>query len=469
MSVTESELESLYSNLTIPNNVLLKESSVCGSKFEGISLSSLGQSSTAKNKNPFYKLRDIAIDKSKEPEVRMQSVRYMVKIPHIHMLEESTKAAISIINDDNIPINERYFFFSNTEKYIKLDGHLVQNCHLYFFKTFRLRTEYPLIYTILSAQVVYCTFLHTHEDWECSRQFMIQCAKDKSASVYTRSEAADVLLRRIVIDDYVIGKEVIAELGELYFTNKKQTIYTDAQNAHNETINESVMNIIRALAIEKKRIDLKNKLEDKDVSSFTSSAEGIKGEITTESIFHKIKKTIGEYPEEKRNKITDAFHHIIIYPSKYEGLNMSDIMVLIWSKIQSQTPDIQVELEKRMLEELEESSQTCGSGYVGRLVNVLSGFVQEESLQIRMSFKDQLRCNIFARIQGDLKNMGQTDQDIILEEISDDTSDKETVKTFIEMIDIRSDLVDEFVKSGHMKEDEFNLVYDKSIADFIGK
>jgi hypothetical protein len=51
---------------------------------------------------------------------------------------------------------------------------------------------------------------------------------------------------------------------------------------------------------------------------------------------------------------------------------------------------------KRLFEELEDMSGTCSSGFLSRLVNVVSGF--DENLSIRISWQDQIISNFVARL-----------------------------------------------------------------------
>ena len=48
------------------------------------------------------------------------------------------------------------------------------------------------------------------------------------------------------------------------------------------------------------------------------------------------------------------------------------------------------EMRKRMLEELEEMSATCSTGFASRLINVISGFGE---FNIRISWEDQIIAN----------------------------------------------------------------------------
>ena len=60
------------------------------------------------------------------------------------------------------------------------------------------------------------------------------------------------------------------------------------------------------------------------------------------------------------------------------------------------------ELKKRLLEELEDMSGTCSSGFLSRLVNVVSGF---GDFSIRISWQDQIIGNLTGRINKEIKNI----------------------------------------------------------------
>lgn len=436
--------------------------------FMGISISSMG-TSNRRHKNPFLKLKNIAMDETKEPEDRMQAVRYMNKIPHVDMVRHTVEAAMSIVSNDDVPIGQRYFFFSNTEKYIRLESHVIQQCHFNFFKMSRGRTEYPLIHRLMSANFIYTTVAIGEDVWQDAREFIISLALDENETVHIRSEAADILCRRIVHIDCITGEKVIAELGLLYGDDKVNTIYTNAQNVHDETITESVMNAIRTLAAEKKRIERELRIRNPDVNSFSGAALGLGNVVTSELIYTKLSSLLkGKKDDDYKNSVFAAFGHIIVYPAKYEGLCLSDILILVWGKIQLQKDDVRTELEQRLIEELHDMNETCGSGYVTRLVNILSGYIDDAQLSIRMSITEQLKSNVLARLSSNLKYMSQTDQDIILEEIATDSSDKEYAKEFVESCDVRDELWSEFVGGGFIQSEMFETVYDKCVNNFLG-
>ena len=68
-------------------------------------------------------------------------------------------------------------------------------------------------------------------------------------------------------------------------------------------------------------------------------------------------------------------------------------MVKLWSYIYSN--ENKSEMQKRLLQELEDMAGTCSSGFISRLVNTISGFGE---LSISISFEDQIVSNFSARL-----------------------------------------------------------------------
>jgi hypothetical protein len=436
--------------------------------FYGIPCSSFGNT----RKNPFFKIMAIALDKNNPSEDRIQAVRFMDHIPHVNKVASTVKAAISIIDDESIPIGERYFFMSNNEKISKLSDHIVRECHLHFFEVAGTR-RYPLILHLTSAQVIYTTLIHSEPIWTEAREFILKLAQDENESVRIRAEAADILCRKISKDDAAIGLAVISSLGNLYIENKMTSIYTNAQNAHNESITESVMQAIRTLVAKRslKRDKARDASPEGDIGSsttFSGDAQQVKDEQNSGDIYERIVQLSRNLDKEHREKIMSSFNLILIYPAKYEGITLSDVMTLVWNKMYEQTIEVKLELEKRMVQELFEMESTCGTGLLSRLINVLSGYVDEEGLQIKMSIKDQLRANIFGRLQTNMRLIPEGLAAEIFNEIADDKSEKETVRKFIQTYEVKTELQTEFVEAKLINQDEFDKIYNKSIADFIG-
>lgn len=475
MSFVPTDSLNIYETINLSSSQLRQQLGTdlaAPSIFHGIKVNTFGNS----RKNPFFKIKAIAMDPSISKEDRMMAVRYMCSIPHKDKLPNTIEAACSILNDERYPIGERYFFFSNNEKNIKLDDHIVRACHIYFFQYAKpsndKQARCPVVLRLLSAQYIYMNISHNTPEWEEARTFILTIALDQEETVRLRSEAADILCRKVDLNDASVGRDVIRELGDLYNDNKFKTIYTNAQNAHNETITESVMEVVRNLAATRPKVIEDSPTGFSDIAEHKTSVGRNTGEI-----YEKIIKLTEQFEPQRKAKIHSAFNFVLIYPAKYETLCLSDILVLVWERICSQPDNIRKELENRLLEELYEMDETCGTGLLTRIVNILSGYTDDDNLQIRMSINDQLRSNIFARLGTNMRFLPESQQDEILTEISSDNSSKKLAKEFVESYSVYEELKEEFVASQNttstikknlLSIKQFDEIYKKCIADFLG-
>ncbi|MDD4931353.1 MAG: hypothetical protein PHG66_04400 [Candidatus Colwellbacteria bacterium] len=416
--------------------------------FAGINTSTFGMSSY-KVKNPFLKIAEVAKNSTTSWEDRTQAIRYMQRIPHIHREKHCIECTISIITDEQYPLEARYHFFSNNEKIIKLDYEIVNACHHYYFFNFE-KFRSPLLYRILSAQYLLSQFPVGTYDMEGVQSFLINIAKDTNTEINYRAECADILDRIGYGDAKEIGTNTIIELGELYTDNKRKTIYTNMQNVHDLSVTKQVIdtlrNLIKMTKTERNSEEVYNSITDIKVHYSPTEAGVTKEELA-----------------KKREAIVEVFQRIIIDTSRYEGLPMSEIMMLVWEKIA--TSENRRELEKRLVDEMYEMHQTCSTGHLSRLINVLSGFY-DDIQPVKISYKEQLRSNVFARVSSAIRTLGQHEQEEITTEMTSDS--KPCIEDFLFSYNPRDELHDEFVKGEYVSEEEFEEIYKKSINDFFG-
>lgn len=413
--------------------------------FAGISTSTFGLSSF-KVKNPFLKISEIAKNRETSWEDRTQAIRYMQRIPHIHREKHCVESTISIITDDRYPLESRYHFFSNNEKFIKLDYDIVNACHHYFFFNFE-KFRSPLLYRILSAQYLLSQFPIGTYDIDTVQCFLIDIATDNNAEINYRAECADILDRIGYGDAKEIGTRTIISLGELYTDNKKKTIYTNTQNVHDLSVTKQVIDTLRNL--------IKTTKTERNSEEVYNSITDIK--------IHYDDPGSREDLSKKRDAVIEVFQRIVIDTSRYEGLPMSEIMMLVWEKIA--TSENRKELEKRLVDEMYEMHQTCSTGHLSRLINVLSGFYSDIQ-PIKISYNEQLRSNIFARYTASIRSLGQHEQDNITDEMT--SENKPSIDDLIFSYSPREELQDEFVNGGYISLEDFNEVYLRSERDFFG-
>ncbi len=399
-----------------------------------------------KKLSPFQELKQKAMDPKISFEDRTQTIRYMLRIPVIHKYREINEAMVTIINDTQYPFDKRYHFFSNNDKYVKLDYEVVNFCHRYIFDNFE-SLHAPIIYRILSAQHILTQFPAETFNLNDLQNFLITIAKDKDQSINLRAQCSDILDRAGYAEAKTIGRTVITELGELYDQNKQKTIYTNSQNVHDNTITEQTIKCLRKLI----------------------ETTIVKADTNTGQVYDAVLEFFKYEPPSKnvdirKSRVVDSLQRVIIDTSRYESKNMVDIILLVWEKINA-SPD-KMALIRRLVEELD-MDQSCSTGYLSRILNVLSGFF-EDMPQISISFKDQLRSNVFARIRVSTGLVLSNDQQskISLEMTSDE---KPTILEFLTNFSPYAEFLKEFVTdTKYMTLLEFDEIYNQSIGDYFG-
>ena len=392
------------------------------------------------------------MDPSKSWEDRTLAVRYMDKIPHIYRVPNCIEAAICIVSDKQYNFEDRYRFFANNEKLVKLSYEVVNSCHRYVYDNFESLSDHklPLTYKILSAQYHLTQFPSDTYDVEGVQKFLLDIARDKDTEINYRAEAADILDRTGYGDYKRLGREVINELGDLYNDNQRKTIYTNLQNVHDVTVTKKVIDTLRQLM----------NTTTKEASESTLTTSNFLTDNNSGDIYTRIIELTRE--DNRKDSIIESFQRILIDTAKYEGLNMVDILLLVWEKICSS--DSKPELEKRLLDELHEMDKTCSSGHLSRIINVLSGFF-DDIQPVKISFPDQLRTNVFARYTTAMRSLGQHEQDTILQEMT--SEDKPTIEDFIFSYSPIDELREEFVPE-YMTLEEFEVCFRQAERNFFG-
>jgi len=413
--------------------------------FLGINTSTFTDSYIQDGKeHPFLSLKSYAMNNSVSFEDRIQCVRYMCFIPFKDHVEHCVEASKTIIENDNYDIYNRYFFFANNSRNTKLDGHVVHHLHPYFFSLSKER-NYPLELTLMTARYIIDQYDYLSDERNLVLEYILDVADDKNESIYARSECADILLTLGEGNEIIFAEQVIEELGDLYNENKNKTIYTNAQNAHNETINENTRNIVRAL--------YKEYLKTKSYNDLVK---------TSYEDIHKELSEIDKSPE-THDKLHNFFYRVMTDPFRFERLSLSDIVLLVYYKICSFKD--KTELMKRFLEEILDCDNTCTTGYFTRIVNALNGFINNKDLCFNINPKDELRSVIFARINRNIRSLPEKTRESVLEAVEEGN-----FGVFEEFMDYYSP-EDEIRKeyTGLIEEEEFKLLFDKCVREFMGK
>jgi hypothetical protein len=386
-----------------------------------------------KTKHPYLCLKDEAMKPENTFENRIQAVRYMCRIPFKNYVQHCIDVSEKIIIDDQYDIYQRFYFFSNNNKYTKLDDHIVHHLHNFFFY-YAKEFKHPLELILMSCRYIMQTYDYVNPDRINVYQFLLNIAQDINETIFARSQSIDIILHTGDFDEVDSAKQLLNEI-----TTDDKNIYLNSQNVHNETINISIRNILRAL--------LKNKPD------IPLQIEHLQNRLETHC-----------NSNEDKEKMIQFLYRIMTDPSKYETLNLCEILTLVLNKIDSFETSIQSQCYKRLFEEAVESSDTCSSGYLSRILNVLTGFVQEEELVLRISPTDELRSSIFARLNTIIRGLKDIEKELLFDDLYNQKY--ETFDEFMGYYSPEDELREEY--KGILNEDEFTNIFNKTIDEFKG-
>ena len=320
--------------------------------------------------------------------------------------ESSNKYFILLINDLSIDCDYRYKTILSLEKKdIKEFKFFIKNACLEFLNNNKNMT----MYRILSAQYLLqnCEL----EEKTKIQGILLEFANDKNLDYNLRADSADTLLSLGTQEYKDLARDIIICLGRTGGKNK--TVYDNAQNVHTKEIEKSVLEILNVICSVKtmkiNNISIDFQYIEKEIVNILSENRNICKNICKnnknlkDEEFEKLEKLEIKYCSdecmkfcEKEDRILVSLNRIFMDRTLYSQFTstLSNILVKLWSYIHES--EFKDEMLKRLIEELDEMSGTCSSGFVSRLVNVLSGF--DEKLSIRISYEDQIIANMNGRL-----------------------------------------------------------------------
>ena len=252
---------------------------------------------------------------------------------------------------------------------------------------------------------------------------LLSFAQEELLDENLRADAADIIMQLGSPKNQKIARGIIDTIGAGGKTHF--TIYENSQNVHSREVESSVAEILEFLTtlpllkVDKKGIDfafVKKTIEDaleKERKSHVKSNQHTK-EFCTHcgndlETYIRIGKRIYcnnrcLQEEKKHKKIRKSLERIYLDRALYSKFNntLENVLVKLWTYITDHKHE--KEMKKRLLEELEDMSGTCSSGFLSRLVNVLSGF---GDFSIRISWEDQIIGNLTGRINSQIRKITQ--------------------------------------------------------------
>lgn len=289
-------------------------------------------------------------------------------------------------------------------------------------------------YKILSGQYILQKFSLPPSTSLSVQERILSFAQDTELDYDRRADAADVLLQLGNEDMQKEGRAIIIELGRV--NGQVRTVFDNAQNVHSEKVEESVAEALEFLStlpihtVNKTPIDFD--YVNTQIENMLKKKEEERKEKRTEytDLPHQVQ-------QEKSEKIRLAMNRIQMDRALYSKFNSSllNILLKVWTYMVTDEENFE-EMCRRLLEELEEMSHTCSSGYASRLINVISGF---GNFNIRISFEDQIIANFNGRLNAKVRLIQADDSPFRKERLNDlvelwlNTVDNKELKKSIEI------------------------------------
>lgn len=285
-------------------------------------------------------------------------------------------------------------------------------------------------YRILAAQYLLQKFSPDLETRAHIQGVLLGFARDLELDYNLRADATDVLMQLGDTDMKDAGRKIILELGQS--NGNVVTVFDNAQNVHTSEVEASVAEVLEFFAsmqvlkisdtpinfsyvhrqvtemLKKLKLDRAKKNahqgESKVICEYCGSGV-LNGKefVDGESRFYS--KECME-SKQRDDRIVLALNRIEMDRALYSRYNSTlvNILLKVWTYLKGH--EHEEEMKKRLLEELEEMSGTCSSGFASRLINVISGFGE---FSIRISWEDQIKANFFGRLSAAARRIADKD------------------------------------------------------------
>ena len=325
------------------------------------------------------------------------SAFFQVLISHINY-----KQLLSIFHDHFPSMSHPYEYF-------------IYEAQLSFMST---ETNYTS-YRILASQYLLQKFVVCDSVRTQIQETLLSFGRDDSMDYNIRADAADVLMQ--LGDDTAKsrGQELILELGRM--DGEVVTLFDNAQNVHTAEVEASVAEVLEFFAdvptlrindtpigfayvqkqvcemLERKKSIRKGEthklVPPKETCSYCEITISEETRILSNKKNYCSEECQNAASQEK--KITLSLGRIEMDRALYSKYNSTlvNILLKVWSYLIGH--EDAEEMQKRLLEELEEMSGTCSSGFASRLINVISGF---GNFGVKISWEDQIRANFSGRL-----------------------------------------------------------------------
>jgi len=309
-------------------------------------------------------------------------------------------------------------------------------------------------YKVLAGQYLLQKFVDDMDEYEKNdTEFqLLSFAEDEELDYDRRADAADVLLTSGTEIFKKRARVVIMNLGSI--KGHMRTVFDNAQNVHTEEVESSVSEALEFFSMMPLHMINKKVIEYDFVKEQVEKMLKDEKDILDKSVLHKEEcgiedkyctKECSLYGEREK-KIKIALNRINMDRALYSKYNntLSNILIKVWSYLAGH--EHEEEMRKRLMEELEEMSGTCSSGFASRLINVISGFGQ---FNIRISWEDQIIANFGGRLNAAARKIMNENSIFYHEKLED------VMKLWLnnpEQKELKETLIEELKKSEYITE-----------------
>lgn len=279
---------------------------------------------------------------------------------------------------------------------------------------------------------------HTSDTFEFIR-ILRTFAQDESTEYNTRADIYDLIMQKGSEEDV---KDAKAQINKLGGGDKNNNVYENKQNVHSVNIDEALQKLLQDTS----------DIQESKYMPFTQIEQ----------------KILGDEKEHKDiERIKDSLKRIANDNALYSNITIEHILERIWYYLSKLNESDRQPLYIRLIEELTEMDDTCSSGHMYRLINILSGF---NGYEIKISFNDQIIANMNGRLLAKLNKVEPPElrQKLILDLAERDFNKPEFNKFIRNTVpSIIQELHSEFVPK-YTSEDDFNLAIRDGMLKFEG-
>ena len=309
------------------------------------------------------------------------------------------------VEPDEIKDGQIFSFFKKLDKPFPKMELLVRGGYA-FFKTFNSWSDPLNKFGVLSGQYVLSWGLKYPDYWPdlfgATEKFLLAMAKHRDIPYNTRADCADVLLGMGSYDLQPEARDAIRLLGATTADGSLKTVrtfYEDAQNVHaSEELDQSIEEVLTRLntSIDYAKIKPFETVTAEILLYLEDPTSPVTDSLPVSSL------------EEISIKVKRALERITMDRFLYGQYSnsLTNVLCLVWAQIEQISETEKSLYVGRLLEELEEMTDTCSSGYVSRLCNVLSGY---DGFNLKISYEEQITANVFGRVNAYIREISGSD------------------------------------------------------------